>query len=106
MRISDWSSDVCSSDLAFEAAPAPDPWAGDWAAWQAILARSEPGSEAAMTVERGAFQTVCSSLLALPAPGLAGPGGTPWRPVWLYAPGRPDRHAYAPVEALADTPGR
>src|SRR3546814_13466736 len=24
---------------AFEAAPAPDPWAGDWAAWQAILAR-------------------------------------------------------------------
>ncbi|HEY9537109.1 MAG TPA: hypothetical protein VIS03_05895, partial [Kiloniellaceae bacterium] len=79
---------------------------GDWAAWQAILARSEPGSEAAMTVERGAFQTVCSSLLALPAPGLAGPGGTPWRPVWLYAPGRPDRHAYAPVEALADTPGR
>lgn len=84
----------------FEAAEAPDPWTGDWAAWQTILARSEPGSEAAMTVERGNFQTVCSSLLALPAPGLAGPAGTPWRPVWLFAGGRPDRHAYAPVEVL------
>ena len=93
----------------FEAAAAPDPWArdsqgGDWAAWQAILARGEPGSEAAMTVERGGFQTVSSSLLALPAPGLAGPGGTPWRPVWLFAPGRPDRTPYAPLEALAAAP--
>jgi hypothetical protein len=84
----------------FEAAAPPDPWAGDWAAWQAILARSEPGSEAAMTVERGGFQTVSSSLLALPAPGLAGPAGAPWRPVWLFAPGRPDRHPSAPVQAL------
>ncbi|MGF1628477.1 MAG: NRDE family protein [Kiloniellaceae bacterium] len=89
----------------FEAAAAPEPWAGDWAAWQAILARSEPGSEAAMTVERGGFQTVSSSLLALPAPGLAGPAGTPWRPVWLFAPGRPDRHPYAPVQALEPPSG-
>jgi len=89
----------------FEAAALPDPWTGDWAAWQAILARGEPGSEAAMTVERGGFQTVCSSLLALPAAGLAGAGGTPWRPVWLFAPGRPDRTPYAPIEALAGVPG-
>lgn len=90
----------------FEAAPPPDPEIGDWAAWQAILARSEPGSEAAMTVERGEFQTVCSSLLALPAPGVSGAGGTPRRPVWLFASGRPDRHPFIPVAALKEAPHR
>ncbi|MGF1593956.1 MAG: NRDE family protein [Kiloniellaceae bacterium] len=94
---------------AFEAAapPAPDPEApdgGDWSAWQAILARSEPGSEAAMTVERGGFQTVCASLLALPAPPRRA-AEAPRRPVWLFAPGRPDRHPYAPLAALAQTAG-
>src|SRR3546814_7967728 len=29
MRISDWSSDVCSSDLADETGPAPDGWEAD-----------------------------------------------------------------------------
>lgn len=88
----------------FEAAapPEPDdtaPDGGDWAAWQAILARTAPRAEAAMTVERGGFQTVSSSLIALPAP----PQSTtarPARPVWLFAPGRPDSHAFAPLEAL------
>ncbi|MPZ12156.1 MAG: hypothetical protein GEU89_18390 [Kiloniellaceae bacterium] len=88
---------------AFEAAAAPDPDAGNWADWQQILARSAPGSEAAMTVERGGFQTVSSSLLALPAPPRA-VAQAPRRPVWLFAPGRPDRHAYAPLEALAKPP--
>ena len=93
---------------AFEAAAAPDPEApgiqgGDWSAWQEILARSEAGSEAAMTVERGAFQTVCSSLLALPAPPESA-AERPRRPVWLFAPGRPDRHAYAPLATLAGKP--
>jgi hypothetical protein len=93
---------------AFEAAPIPDPEApgtpaGDWSAWQEILARSEAGSEAAMTVERGGFQTVCASLLALPAPPLSA-AERPRRPVWLFAPGRPDRHAYAPLAALAEAP--
>ena len=88
----------------FEAAeaPAPDPDApqgGDWSAWQAILARTEARSEAAMTVERGGFQTVSSSLIALPAPPQSA-GTPPVRPVWLFAPGRPDSHAYAPLEAL------
>lgn len=89
------------------AAPAPDDTAadgGDWAAWRELLARGEAGSEAAMTIERGGFQTVCSSLLALPAPARS-PGEPPARPVWLFAPGRPDRHAYAPLEALAPASG-
>lgn len=84
---------------AFRAAPAPapddqDPAGGDWSAWQRLLAEADPDSEAAMTVERGGFQTVCSSLLALPAPprDLDEP---PRRPVWLFAPGRPDRTGYS-----------
>jgi len=87
----------------FRAAPAPEPDpadrnGGNWSAWQTILARSEAGSEAAMTVERGGFQTVCSSLIALPAPPRA--AAEPLRPpVWLFAAGRPDRHAYAPLPA-------
>jgi len=93
---------------AFQAAAAPDPEAagspgGDWAAWQEILARGASHSEAAMTVERGGFQTVSSSLLALPAAAQA-PGEAPARPVWLFAPGRPDRHGYAPLEGLAPPP--
>ena len=93
---------------AFEAAATPDPESplapgGDWTAWQEILARGEANSEAAMTVERGGFQTVCSSLLALPAPPQH-PAQVPPRPVWLFAPGRPDRHAYAPLETLAPPP--
>ncbi len=93
---------------AFQAAAAPDPDApgspgGDWTAWQEILARGDAHSEAAMTVERGGFQTVSSSLLALPAAAEA-PGEAPARPVWLFAPGRPDRHAYSPLEDLAAAP--
>ncbi len=85
---------------AFEAAAAPDPDAGDWSAWQGILASTAGNAEAAMTVERGGFQTVSSSLLALPAPPQS-IAEKPCRPVWLFAPGRPDRHPYAPLEALA-----
>lgn len=84
---------------AFEAAAPPDPEAGDWSSWQTILASSAVDSEAAMTVERGGFQTVSASLLALPAT----PRSTaekPRRPQWLFAPGRPDRHPYAALEAL------
>ncbi len=87
---------------AFEAAAAPDPVAGDWSAWQEILASTAENAEAAMTVERGGFQTVSSSLMALPAAPQS-VAETPRRPMWLFAPGRPDRHAYAPLEALATT---
>ena len=89
---------------AFEAAEPPDPAAGDWAAWQEILACTNPGSEVAMTVERGGFQTVSSSLLALPAPP-RNAAERPLRPVWLFAPGRPDRHAHKPLEALLPASG-
>ncbi len=88
---------------AFRAARVPDPEAGDWTAWQEILARTDPGHEAAMTVERGGFQTVSSSLIALPAP-TEDPARTPRRPVWLFAPGRPDRHPYAPLAARSSPP--
>ena len=88
---------------AFEAAPPPDPATGDWAAWQEILAFTAADSETAMTVERGGFQTVSASLLALPAtPRTA--AEKPARPRWLFAPGRPDRHPYAPLEGLAPPP--
>ncbi|MEQ8326965.1 MAG: NRDE family protein [Parvibaculum sp.] len=85
---------------AFEAAPSPDPASGDWRGWQEILTRTDPGGEAAMTVERGGFQTVSSSLLALPSPPQSA-AEAPRRPVWLFAPGRPDRHPFAPLEALS-----
>ncbi|MFQ5785332.1 MAG: NRDE family protein [Alphaproteobacteria bacterium] len=77
----------------FRAAPPPDPDARDWAAWEALMASREGGEsregEAAMTVVAGAFGTVSSSLLALPAAG--------GKPIWRFAPGRPDRVAYAPL---------
>lgn len=85
----------------FQQAPAPDPEAGDWQAWQSLLASrlGPPGDDpfAAMTVvtDRG-FGTVSSSLIALPDPPAT--LDAPVRPpVWLFAPGRPDQHDFAPV---------
>ena len=97
----------------FERAAAPHPERGDWQSWQAILARSAAGDpasgpEAAMTVDLGEFQTVSSSLIALPATPETLLEEPP-QPVWLFAEGRPDRHPFRPV-ALAplvasDAPG-
>lgn len=95
-------------------AAAPDPETGNWAAWQAILARSaatdpQAAAEAAMTVELGAFQTVSSSLIALPA-APESLGREPAKPVWLFAAGRPDRALYQAVNLSApaspDSPAR
>ncbi len=86
----------------FEAAAAPDPDSGDWEAWRGILSSrlfdAADGPTAAMTVvtERG-FETTSSALIALPATP-ANLAETPRRPVWLFAPGRPDQVAYQPVE--------
>lgn len=84
----------------FEAAAPPDPAAGDWAAWQALLAaRSEEvgSEEAAMTVvTSGGFGTVSSSLVALPNIE-ARYGNPPVHPVWLFADGRPGEADYRPV---------
>jgi hypothetical protein len=81
----------------FREAPAPDPDAGDWQAWTQLLTLkdfdAEAGPRGAMTVvtETG-FGTVSSSLIALPdrLDALS-------RPIWLFAPGPPDRTAFAPV---------
>lgn len=56
----------------FRAAAVPDPEAGDWSAWAALLAERghdpEAGPGGAMNVvTTTGFGTICSSLLALPA---------------------------------------
>lgn len=74
------------------AAPAPDPDRGDWAAWRALLAESEPPGAALTVRGPGGFGTVSSALLAVPAPGRGGAA-----PVWLFAAGPPDETEYRPL---------
>lgn len=80
------------------AAPAPDPEAGDWRAWQALLATrdpAEPQHGLCIQTESG-FATVSSALLALPRrPQTL--DEAPRQPVWLYAPGRPDVTPWIPL---------
>ena len=76
------------------AAPAPDPGAGDWGAWKALLAETEPEGEALAIRAAGGFGTVSSSLIALPAAGRAGAA-----PVWLFAAGLPGRAPWRPLPA-------
>ncbi len=76
----------------FRAAPAPAPGAGDWMAWEALMAARAPGpaapAEAAMTVVTGAgFETVSSALIAL--------GRERGAARWRFAAGRPDVTPYA-----------
>jgi hypothetical protein len=79
----------------FERAAPPDPGAGDWAEWRALLASHEHaaggGPRGAMTIapDQG-YGTVSSSLIALPARADV-------KPVWLFAPGAPDSVPFAPV---------
>jgi hypothetical protein len=81
----------------FRAAPAPDPAAGDWRAWQALLGSRSfapgAGPHDAMTIlgENG-FATLSSALIALPGPGIEA------KPVLLFAAGRPD---VTPYEAIS-----
>lgn len=94
----------------FEAAPPPDPGdarladgqapgeEGDWQSWERLLASREtaPGAgpvDAMEVVTDSGFQTVCSSLLALPAPGLPRR-----RPVWRFAHGLPSQVPFRPVD--------
>jgi len=77
----------------------PDPERGDWRAWQALLATRDPREPAhglCIQTDQG-FATVSSGLLALPRrpQTLDEP---PRRPLWLYAPGRPDITAWAPLD--------
>ena len=80
-----------------KAAPAPDPGAGDWASWASLLASREHGAgdgpgDAMNVVTDTGFGTVSSSLIALPSPARVGA-----RPLWLFAPGRPDEVAFEAV---------
>ncbi|NNG04351.1 MAG: hypothetical protein HKM95_09655 [Inquilinus sp.] len=81
----------------FRAAPAPEPGAGDWSVWEALMAAGPPpGSSdraAAMCVPvEDGFGTLSSSLIALPAPGL---DETP--PIWRFAAGPPDATPYRDI---------
>lgn len=77
----------------FQAAAAPDPDAGDWSAWEALLADSGGATAEALNVPPlGGFGTVCASLLGLAADG---------RRIWRFAPGPPDR---TPFHALPVQP--
>ncbi len=74
----------------FRAAPPPDPAAGDWASWEALLADAEAGAagiaEALRVPPTDGFGTVCSSLLGLPAAGV---------PVWRFCPAAPGSAPFA-----------
>jgi len=78
-----------------EAAP-PDPEAGDWRSWEALLGSSDhaaddqPTDAMAFATASG-FGTLSSSLIALPA------AGRRRRPLWRFAPGRPGEHPFADV---------
>ncbi len=79
---------------AFRDAPPPDPGAGDWSSWTALLQRADRDDpHRAITVETGdAFGTVASTLLALPASRSA-------PPVLLFANGPPTSTPYQPLAA-------
>ena len=77
----------------FAAAPVPDPGAGDWSAWAALLAdRTGPRMAAINVPPVDGFGTACSSLLGIPTDG---------PPTWLFAPGPPDGAAFQPVPLVA-----
>ena len=81
----------------FRDAPAPDPEAGDWAAWQALLASRESDGDqfGAMNIVTGTgFGTLSAALLALPSKEAPDPRG-----LWLFANGRPGEAAYEAVDA-------
>jgi Transport and Golgi organisation 2 len=77
----------------FRGAPAPDPAAGDWRAWQHLLQSREFAAggtphDAMTIVGEDRFETLSSTLIALPA------AERDAKPVLLFAAGRPDRAAY------------
>ncbi len=81
----------------FRAAPAPDPGADDWVAWEELLASRDHAPDAdageAMTVVTDfGFGTLSSSLIALPGMDLAD-AATKYR----FAAGRPGAAAYRAV---------
>ncbi len=83
----------------FRRAAVPEPAAGDWAAWQALLACREPADpadprSALCFLTPSGFGTSSSALIALPSRRRGGGA----RAVWLFAAGPPDRAPWAPVD--------
>ena len=84
----------------FRAAPVPDPAAGDWFAWEALMADQGKAADSdwsgAMAIEmaESGFGTVSSSLIALAA--VPDEGSRP-APVWRFADGMPGQSAYFDV---------
>jgi len=82
----------------FRSAAAPDPDAGTWGDWEALMASREHAPEAGplgalCVVTDTDYGTVSSSLIALPAIHRFGT-----RPVWRFAPGRPGTVRYRPID--------
>lgn len=76
----------------FRTADEPDPDAGNWNAWIALLATAD-GTEGALTFQMAnGFGTVCSMLLAIPALDRIDA-----HPVMLFAAGKPGQAEYKPV---------
>ncbi len=86
----------------FRDAAAPHPETGDWRSWETLLASRTAADDgdplAAMTIvtDQG-FGTVSSSQIALPAVPES-LDAAPLKPLWRFAPGRPDQTTFAPVE--------
>jgi len=81
----------------FRQAPRPDPAAGEWSAWQKLLATRVPDGvrdrEAGLTFQlESGFGTRSSALIALPSMQHAGID-----PVFLFAAGPPDVTGFSPV---------
>ncbi len=80
----------------FSEAAAPDPDAGDWEAWAALMASGDTAGDhfgaMSFATDTG-FATLSGSLIALPTAGSPDPRG-----VWLFAAGRPGAVAYHPVD--------
>ncbi len=83
----------------FRAADEPDPDAGDWSAWERLLAtrlhdsEEDPRETMCIVTDRG-YGTVSSTLIALPSAD-----HPERRRIWKFAAGRPDTVTYAPVDA-------
>lgn len=82
----------------FQNAPAPDPEADDWFAWQGLLATKaempDGDGRAAMNITTmGEFGTVSSSLIALPRLDRFG-----IKAKWMFCSGRPDQVPYTAVD--------
>ena len=80
----------------FRFVPQPDPAAGDWSGWEALLAersaRTGDPRDAMCIVTDGEYGTVSSALIALPR-HVTEP------PVYLHAEGRPGEVAFVEVAA-------